>query len=123
MKKTNGSLIQFITAFIVMTIILYIFIKKSNLHIEQKIDINNKSINTKIDKFQDTMTKDIDTIDMKQNYMVSKQFEVLDTLSNHTQLIEEANKLSKQNNSLLKSINKKQTEILKMIKDEKNYLP
>jgi cell shape-determining protein MreC len=124
--QNKNSLFEFATAFIVMTIVLIIFIKRSNNTLVTKVETMDTTVhrtNAEVVKLNDSLQfffPYFRRIDQDNAENITRQQELLDNLIRNNSLIEENNQLLENQGNILKNIDKKQNTIINNTKNDQN---
>lgn len=118
MIQKKNSVFEYVTAFAVMTLVLYIFIQRGNSSLVTKVEavdstvqVTNEELKLVNDSIQ-IFFPYLRRIDQDYSENLTKQNEILDQISNNNILIQENNQLLEKQNNYLKNIDKKQNIIL-----------
>lgn len=118
MIQKKSSVFEYVTAFAVMTLVLYIFIQRGNRSLVDKVEavdstvqITNKELKLVNDSIQ-IFFPYLRRIDQDYSETYIKQNEILNQISNNNILIQENNRLLERQNNYLKNIDKTQDIIL-----------
>jgi len=123
--KKKITTFEFITAFVVMSIFIYIFIRSGNREVIKKmseVDSTFKVTNQNIGKLNDSFNNfypillDVNN-DIKTLYF--RQTDNLDMTINNSRILRTTNEMIEKNFDYLSIINQKQDMILKELKSQK----
>lgn len=130
MIQKKNMIIEFIIAFIIMTLVLYIFIRRTNNRVIIKLNTIDTVVNITNQNLKNInenilfLYPFIDTLNEKSNYSINKQYEILDSLTINNQLLRKNNKILEQQFDYIKQINRKQNIITDSLKKRRIvYLP
>lgn len=130
MIQKKNMIIEFIIAFIIMTLVLYIFIRRTNNRVVIKLNSIDTVVNITNQNLKNInenilfLYPFIDTLNEKSNYSINKQYEILDSLTINNQLLRKNNKILEQQFDYIKQINRKQNIITDSLKKRRMvYLP
>ena len=118
MIQKKSSVFEYVTAFAVMTLVLYIFIQRGNSSLVTKVEavdstvqVTNEELKLVNDSIQ-IFFPYLRRINQDYSENLTKQNEILDQISNNNILIQENNQLLEKQNNYLKNIDKKQNIII-----------
>ena len=123
--KKKITTFEFITAFVVMSIFIYIFIRKGHREIAQKVtemdssvNVTNKNIVNLSDSIYNLNSSVITIMDNIHN-LYFRESDILDMTINNSNIHRATNQMLEKNFDYLSIINQKQDMILKELKSQK----
>jgi hypothetical protein len=127
MLQNRTSLLEFIIATVVMSIVLLIMMKINYSNVSRNlsnvdVSVNNLSQNVKeANSTLNSMTLNMDTLSVRQAYTMEKQFELIDSIAMNNELLRRNNYMLQQHSDYLKVINRKQSIIYDSIRNKTIY--